>query len=126
MKSTIYVSRNSVLLIFGGVRPFGFLTNHGLALLCIAEDSGVRMRDIAEDVKITERAAQRIVAELVEAGYLDRERVGRRNRYTIRASLPVSLPARRDIDLSALLNLLLPENSSTGRREAMPPAAASD
>jgi DNA-binding Lrp family transcriptional regulator len=108
------------------VRPFGFLTNHGLALLCIAEDPGVRMRDIAAGVEITERAAQRIVAELVEAGYLDRERVGRRNRYTIRVALPVSLPARRDIDLNSLLMVLLPQNSSTGRREAMPAAAASD
>lgn len=106
------------------VRPFDFLTNHGLALLCIAEDPGVRMRDIAADVEITERAAQRIVADLVQAGYLDRERVGRRNRYVIRAGLPVSLPARRDVDLNALFNVLLPKNSSDGRREAMPAVAA--
>jgi DNA-binding Lrp family transcriptional regulator len=108
------------------VPPFGFLTNHGMALLCIAQDPSARMRDIAADVEITERAAQRIVADLVEAGYLDRERVGRRNRYTVRASLPVSLPSRRDVDLNALLNVLLPENSSAGRREAMPTASASD
>lgn len=119
------MSRNAVLANLRVVPPFGFLTNHGLALLCIAEDPGVRMRDIAAHVEITERAAQRIVAELVEAGYLDRERVGRRNRYTIRRSLPVALPARRDIDLNSLLNVLLPENSSAGRREAMPAAAAS-
>lgn len=104
--------------------PFGFLTNHGLALLCIAQDPGVRMRDIAAEVQITERAAQRIVADLIEAGYLDRERVGRRNRYTIRASLPIALPARRDVDLNALLNVLLPDSSSVGRRGAMPAAAA--
>jgi DNA-binding Lrp family transcriptional regulator len=108
------------------MRPFGFLTNHGLALLCIAQDPGVRMRDIAADVDITERAAQRIVADLVEAGYLDREKVGRRNRYTVRASLPVSLPARRDVDLSALLNVLLPGDSSAGRHDAVPAAAAAD
>ena len=60
---------------FPPVRQFRFLTNHGLALLCIAEDPGVRMRDIATQVEITERAAQRIVAELIEAAYLDRERV---------------------------------------------------
>jgi Winged helix-turn-helix DNA-binding len=122
----IAICESRLVLVFGLVKPFGFLTNHGLALLCIAEDPGVRIRDIATDVKITERAAQRIVAELVEAGYLDRERVGRRNRYTIPKSLPVSLPARRDIDLNALLNLLLPETSSPGRRGAMPVAAASD
>ena len=91
--------------------PFDFLTNHALVLLCIAEDPGVRMRDIAAHVEITERAAQRIVADLVEAGYLDRERVGRRNRYTIRARL-LSLPARRDIELNSLLNVLLSDNSS--------------
>jgi DNA-binding MarR family transcriptional regulator len=106
------------------VPPFGFLTNHGLTLLCIAQDPGVRMRDIAADVQITERAAQRIVADLIQAGYLDRERVGRRNRYTIRASLPISLPAQRDVDLNALLNLLIPDSSSAGRRDAMPAAAA--
>lgn len=106
------------------MRPFGFLTNHGLTLLSIANDPTARMRDIAADVHITERAAQRIVAELVDAGYLDRERVGRRNRYTIQASLPISLPAQRDVDLNSLLNVLLPKSSSEGRREAMPASAA--
>jgi DNA-binding MarR family transcriptional regulator len=103
--------------------PFGFLTNHGLALLCIAEDPAIRMRDIAANVQITERAAQRIVADLVGAGYLDRERVGRRNRYTIRASLPISLPAQRDVDLNALLNVLVPNGSSVQRKHALPTAA---
>ena len=104
------------------LRPFEFLTNHGLALLCIAEDPGVRMRDIAARVEITERAAQRIVAELIDAGYLDRERVGRRNRYTVRTNLPVALPASRDVDLNSLLNVLLPADSSGARREKMPTA----
>jgi MarR family len=108
------------------VRPFGFLTNHGLALLCIAHDPDVRMRDIAADVQITERAAQRIVAELVEAGYLERKRIGRRNRYTIMAGLPVALPAQRDVDLNSLLNVLLPNGSSVKRKHAMPSAATTD
>ena len=103
--------------------PFGFLTNHGLVLLCIAHDPNARMRDIADDVEITERATQRIVADLIDAGYVDRERIGRRNRYTVRSSLPISLPARRDVDLNDLLNILLPEGSSAGRRDAMPSAA---
>ncbi|MBV8430862.1 MAG: MarR family transcriptional regulator [Solirubrobacterales bacterium] len=106
------------------MRPFDFLTNHGMTLLCIAEDPGVRMRDIAADVRITERAAQRIVADLVQAGYLDRERVGRRNRYTVRVGLPISLPAQRDIDLSSLLSVLLPQDSSAERRQALPSARA--
>jgi DNA-binding MarR family transcriptional regulator len=78
------------------------------------------MRDIAASVHITERAAQRIVADLVDAGYLDRQRVGRRNRYTIRASLPISLPAQRDVDLNSLLNVLVPTGSSAQRKYAMP------
>lgn len=107
-------------LIYAEMRPFGFLTNHGMALLCIAEDPSIRMREIAADVQITERAAQRIVADLVEAGYLDRKRVGRRNQYTVRDGLPISLPAKRDVDLSSLLNVLLPTGSSPARRQAMP------
>lgn len=95
-----------------------------MTLLCIADDPEIRIRDIAADVQITERAAQRIVADLVGSGYVDRERVGRRNRYTVRASLPISLPAQRDIDLSSLLNVLLPTGSSTERKTAMPGAAA--
>lgn len=106
------------------MQPFGFLTNHGLALLCIAQDPGIRMRDIAANVEITERAAQRIVADLIETGYLDRERVGRRNRYTVRTNLPISLPSRRDVHLNALLNVLLPSSSSGARRDALPTAAA--
>jgi hypothetical protein len=106
------------------LRPFGFLTNHGLALLCIAENPGVRMRDIAAQIQITERAAQRIVVDLIEAGYLDRERVGRRNRYTIQAGLPISLPTRRDVDLNSLLNVLVPDSSSAKRKHAMPTATA--
>lgn len=104
----------------GSPPPFRFLTNHGLALLCIADDPEIRMRDIAATLEITERATQRIVADLVTAGYLDRERTGRRNRYTVRTSLSIDLPTRRDIDLKSLLNVLLPEDSSVERREAMP------
>ena len=91
-------------------------------MLCIADNPGIRMRDIAAQIDITERAAQRIVADLVEAGYLDRERVGRRNRYTIQTGLPISLPAQRDVDLNSLLNVLLPNRSSAERRHAMPRA----
>jgi hypothetical protein len=105
------------------MRPFGFLTNHGLALLCIADDPDIRMRDIAADVQITERAAQRIVADLINAGYLDRKRIGRRNRYAVQAGLPISLPAQRDVDLNSLLNVLLPTGSSDERKGAMPSAA---
>jgi hypothetical protein len=99
------------------VAPFAFLTNHGLALLCIAEDPKIRMRDIAATVDITERAAQRIVSDLINAGYVDRTRTGRRNTYAVRTDLPISLPSQRDIDLGSLLGVLLPTDSSFTRRE---------
>lgn len=82
---------------------FKFLTNHGLTLLCVAANPDARIRDIAANVDITERAAQRIVGELVEAQYLDRRRVGRRNRYSLPASVPGSPSIRRVMALSALL-----------------------
>jgi DNA-binding MarR family transcriptional regulator len=99
--------------------PFSFITNHGLALLCIAHDPHARMRDIAESVDITERAAQRIVADLVSAGYVEREREGRRNVYAIRPDLRVAVAAERDVELGALLGVLLPTGSSTVRRETI-------
>jgi hypothetical protein len=103
---------------------FSFLTNHGLVLLCIAEDHRVRMREIAATVQITERASQRIVADLIAAGYVDRARDGRRNRYTVRRNLPITLPSQRDIDLNSLLSVLLPATSSDARRDEMESAAA--
>jgi predicted ArsR family transcriptional regulator len=90
------------------VVPFSFLTNHGMALLCIAEDPRIRMREIAGQVDITERAAQRIVADLIQAGYVHRVREGRRNIYTVHRDLPIALPSRRDIELRSLLAVLLP------------------
>ena len=97
--------------------PFSFLSNHGLVLLCIAHDPRARMRDVASAIDITERAAQRIVAELIEHGYVTRTREGRRNHYTVRDDLPLALPTARDIDLGSLLNVLVPTGSSDARRE---------
>jgi hypothetical protein len=85
---------------------FAFLTNHGKTLLVIAHDPRIRMRDIAALLQITERATQRIVAELVDAGYIDRERDGRRNFYSVKTHMPVGLPTQRDIDIEALLTIL--------------------
>ena len=85
-------------------------------LLRVAADPHIRMRDIAAAVDITERAAQRIVGDLIQAGYVDRTRNGRRNEYTVRTDLSVSLPNQRDIDLGSLLGVLLPAGSSDVRR----------
>jgi MarR family protein len=85
---------------------FAFLTNHGKTLLVIAEDPHIRMRDIAQLLNITERATQGIVADLDRAGYIERERNGRRNLYTVSTHLPLGLPTQRDTDIGTLLALL--------------------
>jgi DNA-binding Lrp family transcriptional regulator len=83
-----------------------FLSNHGHVLLTIAADPGVRIRDIAEQVGITERAAQRIVRDLVEEGYLEATRVGRRNEYRVNGELPLRHPAWRDHPVGDLVRAL--------------------
>ena len=85
---------------------FAFLTNHGKTLLVIAHDPRIRVRDIATLLNITERATLRIVAGLADAGYINREREGRRNLYSIQNHMPVGLPTQRDIDIDALLAIL--------------------
>ncbi|MGA9859759.1 MAG: winged helix-turn-helix domain-containing protein [Solirubrobacteraceae bacterium] len=101
--------------------PFAFLTNHGSVLLCIAGDPRMRVRDIAQRIGITERATQRIVADLIDAGYVDRTRLGRRNVYAVRTELSITLPDQRDVDLHSLLTVLMPASASTERREGMEP-----
>jgi DeoR/GlpR family transcriptional regulator of sugar metabolism len=91
-----------------------FLTRHGQVLLCIADDPGVRVRDLGQRLGVTERAAHRIVGELVADGYLTRERRGRRNHYTIRSELPLPDPVARDQKVGDLLVIL------TGRRRSSP------
>jgi hypothetical protein len=83
-----------------------FLTNHARALVCIAEDPQVRLREIAQRVGITERAAQTVVNDLVDAGYVTRKRVGRRNRYEIDASLPLRHAHDHRLEVSTLLAAL--------------------
>ena len=73
-----------------------FLTNHARVLLCIAHDPGVRLRDIAASLGITERSAYGIVTDLAEAGYIVKQKNGRRNRYQIQAHLPLPEPTRRE------------------------------
>jgi DNA-binding transcriptional ArsR family regulator len=90
-----------------------FLTNHAHVLICVAHDPGIRLRDIAAAVGITERAAHRILSELVEDGYVIRERHGRRNRYKVKAELPLRHPLVQEREVGDLLNVLLrPERSA--------------
>jgi hypothetical protein len=85
---------------------FRLLTNHGNTLLLISRDPRARLRDIADALEITERQAQRIVGDLVAAGYLTREREGRRNFYHVASHLPLRLPFHEHIDLGTLLAIL--------------------
>ncbi|MHB1171819.1 MAG: helix-turn-helix transcriptional regulator [Lacisediminihabitans sp.] len=83
-----------------------FLTNHAHVLLCVTVDPEMRLRDIAEQVGITERAAQRIIGELVDAGYLERERDGRRNRYRLNGQLPLRHRLEQNHRIGELLTIL--------------------
>src|ERR1700731_4155723 len=97
-----------------------FLTNHAQVLACIAHDPGALLREISERVGITERAAHRIVTELVDGGYITRERDGRRNHYTIQSGLPLPDRLGRVQRISDLLTILIgttdePESTSNPR-----------
>jgi hypothetical protein len=92
-----------------------FLTNHAQVLVSIARDPGVRLRDIGERVGITERATHRIVAELADAGYISRERNGRRNHYTINTHLPLPDTIAREQNVGQLLEILTATEGPNGR-----------
>ena len=85
---------------------WSFLTNHARVLVCIAQDPGIRLREIGDEVGITERAAHRIVSELADAGYIARQREGRRNRYTVQAHLPLPDPVAPEQKVGDLLAVL--------------------
>jgi DNA-binding MarR family transcriptional regulator len=96
-----------------------FLTNHAHVLTCIADDPGIRLRDIAAAVGITERAAHRILSELVAEGYVRRERQGRRNRYTVITDRPMRHPLVQEREIGDLLEIL---TRSTSQKPADVPA----
>lgn len=98
-------------------KPWRFVTNHTQVLLCIARQDDVRLRDIAQSVGITERAAQRIVVDLVDAGYVRREREGRRNRYIVNHDRAMRHPAQEDHQIGELLSLLSLDDSRSRRSE---------
>jgi DNA-binding IclR family transcriptional regulator len=86
-------------------KAWTFLTNHARVLIRIARSPSIRMRDVAQEIGITERAAQLIINDLEEAGYLTRTRVGRRNTYTVNPDLPFRHPFEADHDVRDLLDL---------------------
>ena len=86
-------------------RPWTFLTSHARVLVIISQNPESRVRDIAELAGITERSAQRIVADLEAAGYLSHERIGRRNHYRVRRGAPLRHPHEQGVEIGALLEL---------------------
>jgi len=97
-----------------------FLTNHGHVLLCLARAPELRLRDVAAEVGVTERAVQRIVADLEEGGYLVRRRSGRHNEYEINDTLPLRHALESHQNVQALVRLV----SGRGRATAVTERAA--
>ena len=97
---------------------WSFLTNHARALVCIAHDPGVRLRDIATALDITERSAYSIVADLTAGGYVLKDKDGRRNRYQIQAHLPLREAITQERTIGEVLDVLVETNTRTRRRRS--------
>jgi hypothetical protein len=110
------------------VADWSFLTNHARVVLCIARDPGVRLRDIAARVSITERAAYGIVTDLTEAGYVVKHKDGRRNRYQIQAHLPLPEPGGRERTIGEVLAVLAGDGATglSAREEGLAAALGDD
>jgi hypothetical protein len=94
----------------GLMAEWSFLSNHARVLVCIADDPGVRLRDIATTLGITERSAFGIVTDLTTAGYVVKDKDGRRNRYRIQAHLPLREGIGRELTIGDVLDLLVDSN----------------
>ena len=105
------------------MESWNFLTNHARVLLCIARDPGVRLRDLAAGLGITERSAHGIVGDLAAAGYLVKHKQGLRNRYQIQAHLPLPEPASQEPAIGDVLAVLLGDGAAQNLRV---PAAGHD
>ncbi len=95
---------------------WSFLTNHARVLVCIAHDPGVRLRDIATTLGITERRAYDIVTDLTEGGYVVKAKDGRRNRYQIQAHLPLREAITQERTIGEVLDVLANTNTHRRRR----------
>src|SRR4051795_1095650 len=106
-----FESRNPNLELMAEPVSWSFLTNHAQVLICLAEDPDIRLREVGVAVGITERAAHRIVGDLIAAGYVSRERNGRRNRYTVQDDLPLPDLLARGRKVGELLEILRADGS---------------
>jgi DNA-binding IclR family transcriptional regulator len=89
---------------------WSFLTNHARALLFIAHDPGARLRDLAAALHVTERTAYGLIVDLTAAGYVVKEKTGRRNRYHIQEHLPLRESTSRERTIGEMLELLVDAN----------------
>ncbi len=90
------------------------LSNHAHVLVCLAVDSHMRLREVADRVGITERAVQRIITELEDAGMLSHKRAGRRNQYQIHTEQALRHPLERKYTVGSLLSAVTGNNSQPG------------
>ena len=97
---------------------WSFFTNHARVLICIARDPGIRLRDLAAALEITERSSYGIVTDLVDAGYIAKDKDGRRNRYQVEAQLPLPESIGRERTIGDVLGLLV--DADTRRRPNQP------
>jgi DNA-binding transcriptional ArsR family regulator len=98
-----------------GPAGWTFLNNHAHVLICIAREPGIRLCDLAERVRMTRRAVQRIIGDLEQAGYLSRIREGRRNRYDVHMNLPLRHPLDAQCRVGEMLDLILKPEHPLGR-----------
>ena len=93
----------------GAPAPAGwsFLTNHAHTLVCLARNPDQTLREVAATIGVTERAVQRIVSDLEQAGVLTRHRLGRRNRYEIHTDIPMVHPGEDQCEVGDLLKVML-------------------
>jgi hypothetical protein len=98
------------------VERWSFLTNHARVLLCIARDPGVRLREIAASLGITERSAYGIVTDLAASGYVVKQKDGRRSRYQVQAHLPLPEPGSQEPAIGEFLAVLI--GASAERQQA--------
>jgi MarR family len=101
---------------------WSFLTSHARVLLCIAHDPGLRLRDIAVRLGITERTAHGVLTDLVQTGYVTKTKDGRRNHYQIQAHLPLPEPGTREPSIGELVAVLLGDAPGIAGPAALHPA----
>jgi hypothetical protein len=116
-------TRGGIRTLASGQLGWTFLTNHAHVLICLAQAPDRTIREVARLVGITERAVQRIVAELEESGYLSHTRKGRTNRYSIHAHRPLRHPLESHRAVGELISMVIPSASVKGKSPTTGPVA---